>query len=207
MLQFCSVSNSLSHTTLSIKWEVYFSKEVSSLVFTVSSLWFIHASAYEYVTWGVIQECVLYRNNFGIYIYIYIKREKEREREREKTSPRTRKVSDAVFEVKYYTGVQSQVASYQRLFKRYMMPPSLTLSNIRYVLRVKWSNHGKGVAPSPTPRCSSYWKGSLLDTFDYLLTIQALLKNVVAAVTTIAAAATIRAAASLAAADFVRELH
>ena len=27
MLQFCSVSNSLSHTTLSIKWEVYFSKE------------------------------------------------------------------------------------------------------------------------------------------------------------------------------------
>ena len=26
MLQFCSVSNSLSHTTLSIKWEVYFSK-------------------------------------------------------------------------------------------------------------------------------------------------------------------------------------
>ena len=26
MLQFCSASNSLSHTTLSIKWEVYFSK-------------------------------------------------------------------------------------------------------------------------------------------------------------------------------------
>ena len=26
MLLFCSVSNSLSHTTLSIKWEVYFSK-------------------------------------------------------------------------------------------------------------------------------------------------------------------------------------
>ena len=32
MLQFCSVSNSLSLTSLSIKWEVYFSKEVSSLV-------------------------------------------------------------------------------------------------------------------------------------------------------------------------------
>ena len=29
MLQFCSVSNSLSHTTLSIKLEVYFSKELS----------------------------------------------------------------------------------------------------------------------------------------------------------------------------------
>ena len=28
MLQFCSVSNSLSHTTLSIKWEVYFSKNL-----------------------------------------------------------------------------------------------------------------------------------------------------------------------------------
>ena len=28
MLQFCSVSNSLSHTTFSIKWEVYFSKEL-----------------------------------------------------------------------------------------------------------------------------------------------------------------------------------
>ena len=40
MLQFCSVSNSLSHTTLSIKWEVYFSKELCPLVFIVSSLWF-----------------------------------------------------------------------------------------------------------------------------------------------------------------------
>ena len=28
MLQFCSVFNTLSHTTLSIKWEVYFSKEL-----------------------------------------------------------------------------------------------------------------------------------------------------------------------------------
>ena len=34
MLQFCSVSNSLSHTTLSIKWEGYFSKELCR-----SSLW------------------------------------------------------------------------------------------------------------------------------------------------------------------------
>ena len=46
--------------------------------------------------------------------------------------------------------------------KWYLIPPCLTLSNIRYVSRVKWSNPGKGVAPSPTPRCSSYWKGSLL---------------------------------------------
>ena len=40
MLQFCSVSNSLSHTTLSIKWEVYFSKDRCPLVFIVSLLWF-----------------------------------------------------------------------------------------------------------------------------------------------------------------------
>ena len=48
-----------------------------------------------------------------------------------------------------------------------MIPPSLTLSNIRYVSRVKWSNPGKWVAPSPTPQCSSYWKGSLLVALDY----------------------------------------
>ena len=32
-----------------------------------------------------------------------------------------------------------------------MIPPCFTLSNIRYVSRVKRSNPGKGVAPSPTP--------------------------------------------------------
>ena len=65
------------------------------------------------------------------------------------------------------TWVQSQIASYQRLKKWYLIPPCLTLSNIRYVSRVKWSNLGKGVAPSPTHWCSSYWKGSLLVTLDY----------------------------------------
>ena len=64
------------------------------------------------------------------------------------------------------TWVQSQVASYQRLKKWYMIPSCLTLSNIRYVSRVKWSNPGKGLTPSPTPRCSSYWKGSLLVALD-----------------------------------------
>ena len=64
------------------------------------------------------------------------------------------------------TWVQSQVASYQRLLKWYMIPPCLTLSNIRYVSRVKWSNPGKGLALSSTPRCSSYWKGSLLVALD-----------------------------------------
>ena len=49
----------------------------------------------------------------------------------------------------------------------YLIPPCLTLSNIRYISRVKWRNLGKGVAPSPTPWCSSYWKGSLLVALDY----------------------------------------
>ena len=43
-----------------------------------------------------------------------------------------------------------------------MIPPCLTLSNIKYISRVKWSNPGKRVAPSPTPWCSSYWKENLL---------------------------------------------
>ena len=39
-----------------------------------------------------------------------------------------------------------------------MILPCLTLSDIRYVSRVKWNNPWKRVAPTPTPRCSSYWK-------------------------------------------------
>ena len=58
-------------------------------------------------------------------------------------------------------GVQSQVESYQRLRKWYLMLPYITLSIISYGSRVKWSNPGKGVAPYPTPRCSSYCKGSI----------------------------------------------
>ena len=67
------------------------------------------------------------------------------------------------------TEVQSQVESYQRLKKRYLRLPCLTLSIIRYETRVKWSNPKNGVAPSRTPRCSSYWKGSLRVTLDYSL--------------------------------------
>ena len=59
------------------------------------------------------------------------------------------------------TWVHSQVASYQRLLKWYLIPLCLTFSMIRYVSRVKWNNSGKRVALSSTPRCSSYWKGSL----------------------------------------------
>ena len=73
-----------------------------------------------------------------VFIYIYIERE---------CSPMARE-----------TWVQSQVESYQRLKKWYLMPPCLTLSIIRYGSRVKWSNPGKGVAPSPTPWCSKLSK-------------------------------------------------
>ena len=38
---------------------------------------------------------------------------------------------------------------------------------IRYVSRVKWSNPGKGVASSPKPWCSSYWKGNFPVTLDH----------------------------------------
>ena len=51
--------------------------------------------------------------------------------------------------------------------KWYLVPPWLTLSNIRYVSRVKWSNPRKGIVTSPTPRCCSYWKGSFLVAVDY----------------------------------------
>ena len=60
-----------------------------------------------------------------------------------------------------------ELGSYQRLKKWYLMPPCLTFSIIRYRSRVKWSNPGKGVAPSPTSWCSSYRKGNLRLTLDY----------------------------------------
>ena len=65
------------------------------------------------------------------------------------------------------TGVQSQVESYQRLKMWYLIPPCLTLSIIRYLSKVKWSNPGKEVALYPTPMCSSYWKGSFRVALDY----------------------------------------
>ena len=65
------------------------------------------------------------------------------------------------------TRVQSQVESYQRLRKWYLMPPCLTLSIITHGSMVKWGSPGNGVAPSPTTRFSCYWKGSLRVTIDY----------------------------------------
>ena len=42
------------------------------------------------------------------------------------------------------------------LKKWYLITLCLTLSIIKYVSRVKWSNTGKGVVPPHTPRCNSY---------------------------------------------------
>ena len=57
--------------------------------------------------------------------------------------------------------------SYQRFKKWYLMPTCLILSIIGCRSRVRWSNPGKRVAPFPTPRCSSYLKGSLRLPLDY----------------------------------------
>ena len=65
------------------------------------------------------------------------------------------------------TGIQSQVETYQRHKKWYLMPPCLTLSIVRYGSRIKWSNPRNGVAPFPSPWCSSHCKGSLPVTLDY----------------------------------------
>ena len=55
-----------------------------------------------------------------------------------------------------------------KTFKKwYLIPTCLTLRIIIYVSKVKWSNPRKGVAPSPTPQYSSYWKGSLQVTLNY----------------------------------------
>ena len=62
--------------------------------------------------------------------------------------------------------VQSQVMSYQRLKKWYLMPPCLTLSIIRYRSKVKGGKPGKRAAPSSTLWCSSYRKGRLGVTLD-----------------------------------------
>ena len=43
----------------------------------------------------------------------------------------------------------------------------LNTQHYKVLSRVKWSNPGKGVTPSPTPWCSSYRKGILRVTLNY----------------------------------------
>ena len=42
----------------------------------------------------------------------------------------------------------------------------LNTQHYKVWIKGKWSNPGKGVAPSPTPECSSFWKGNLHVTLD-----------------------------------------
>ena len=63
------------------------------------------------------------------------------------------------------TDVQSQVVI-PKTQKWYLMPPCLTLNIIRYKVRVEWSNIWNRIVLSPSPRCSSYWKGSFRVTLD-----------------------------------------
>ena len=43
----------------------------------------------------------------------------------------------------------------------------LNTQHYKVQIKGKWSNPRKELANSPTPWCSSYWKGSLLVTLDY----------------------------------------
>ena len=54
--------------------------------------------------------------------------------------------------------------SHTKDFKR-LDTSLLNTQQYKYILRVKWSNPGKGVAPLPTTQCSSYWTGSLQVAF------------------------------------------
>ena len=51
--------------------------------------------------------------------------------------------------------------------QKMVLDAALLNTIVKWGSRVKWSNPGKGVAPSPRPQCSSYWKGSLLVALEY----------------------------------------
>ena len=68
----------------------------------------------------------------------------------------------------YNTENQGLIPSWVILKTQKMVLDTSLLSTQYYKVQIKskWSNPGKEVAPSPTPLCSSYWKGSLCDTID-----------------------------------------
>ena len=65
------------------------------------------------------------------------------------------------------TGVQSQVGSYQRLKKWYLIPPCLKLSIVKACFKGKVEQSRERNSALPTPRCSSYWKGSFQVALEY----------------------------------------
>ena len=44
----------------------------------------------------------------------------------------------------------------------------LNTQHYKVQIKDKWRNHEKGVVLSPTSQCSSYWKGSLWVTLNYV---------------------------------------
>ena len=107
---------------------------------------FLHIVGFFIIIYFHIYICM---DVISIYIYIYIYTYIYR-----LTSPLANWVECSP--ITQETRVQSQVKSYQRLKKCYLISPCLTLSIIRYVSRVKWSNPRKGIAPFLTPWCRGY---------------------------------------------------
>ena len=63
--------------------------------------------------------------------------------------------------------VQSQVESYQKIFKMVLDASSFNIQPYKVWIKGKWSNSEKGVVPFPTPQNSSYWKGNFQVTLNY----------------------------------------
>ena len=64
-------------------------------------------------------------------------------------------------------GNQGSIAGWLiRKTQKMLVRPCITFNIIRYESKVRGSSPGNGVTPSPTPWCSSYWKGSLRVTLD-----------------------------------------
>ena len=67
------------------------------------------------------------------------------------------------------TRVQSQVESYQRLKKWYLIPPCLALSTIRQGSRVKWSNNAQTMQSHQRRRWYSLLLNLLHNTYDLII--------------------------------------
>ena len=65
------------------------------------------------------------------------------------------------------TGVQSQVKLYQRLKKMVLDAFLLNTQHYKVWIKGKVEQSRERSSAFPTPRCSSYWKGSLRVALDY----------------------------------------
>ena len=78
-------------------------------------------------------------------------------------------VLKAVKLINYDPGYRSLIQSHTKDLKKKLARDASLLNNQYYKVWIigKWSNRRKWVTPSPTPPCSSYWKGSLRVSLDY----------------------------------------